>query len=831
MYFLFFFFINEVSCDANVYRSYFSWKHLDTMTDSLSLELANFTDWNSTCDSFISNEGEIFAEIPPHCNISYESTINLPSNITHTELSAEFLGVNEADSESNVFCEFQLTDQDSYNITIGTSTNITLNAQLPKELNYVVRICNLENNAVQVLSPSLVLFRFEVVTDNSIIRQSTVPNHTKAIQFTITLNPSMGRIELETTRLRNAHSFPELFSPPNMKLENSNTEISMLPIIASQSRMIGFNILEPEILICWRIKEYKEDEEICLAITLEPKKTITLSYILIEMSSNNYFDALELWHKSFSNLYMAAISSNGAIAMPNPSGSIYCLTSFLQQYMWGNTTYDGFPSMLYYLPVEFNTITISLQPSELESCSISHPNITLRGICQYIIDNGVLDRNGNYIFTLNPELSVTYNIVWSEQFLELIFDYKSEFNSWSYTGYSHHFRETSIANYRNYDNIDYMLIDGNDRLRPTLSSTFDFIKSSFIENDTSSLSLKSNINNQNNIPSTLSKNLYIGDFFHPQFISTTDAYGILVTTIKQIDELHYFRIEKNVYNKIFSARKLFGSKPISLLETSTPTSLIAYVEDYLSLCLGAGVYPSFYFPVWGLLDTSCLLVYGLTERLNYYNDIMSLIFKNTLFYPNNNQVVLFEFNEGDQSPPNDPGSSYYESSTFCQNEESNLEGLIDCYTTIMLFTNISQLNSNIIKRSLNITFITEQTPICEFVSSDIYCMVMNQTVFISSNLSVSSSHTQNARTAVISFKYRVEQNIEDWVKENLGAIVGSLIGVLFLFVLMGFGIWFMYCNKKANPGYLERIIAEEECIRQEKQKRRLEINKEKEPIL
>ena len=50
-------------------------------------------------------------------------------------------------------------------------------------------------------------------------------------------------------------------------------------------------------------------------------------------------------------------------------------------------------------------------------------------------------------------------------------------------------------------------------------------------------------------------------------------------------------------------------------------------------------------------------------------------------------------------------------------------------------------------------------------------------------------------------------------------------------LLMGFGIWFMYCNKKANPGYLERIIAEEECIRQEKQKRRLEINKEKEPIL
>ncbi|OHS99225.1 hypothetical protein TRFO_08469 [Tritrichomonas foetus] len=805
----FFVFIGLVFCDANPYRASFTWKHFDIMTDRFYVQIPEFNSWQSECDSINFTNFTDTATISPKCNIYINLTVELQNNVTLSELNFGCFTTNNETIPSTSECTLVSNNDSQLQIKINQTINYTLPEPDSKTFSCSIVISNNEDYEIGVLLPELSLFRYETVTNNAIIQQEALQNHTKAMHFTITLSPDMGRIELETTRIRNAHRFPNRLSP-NRLLMNSQTEIALLPIIASESRIIGFNLFDDAELTAWKIKEYPDLKEMSLMITLEPKKTLSISYILIETSSSDYYDALEIWQQTFADIYWVHNSGSGAIAMPT-SGNIYCMTDFDQKFMWGNKTYTGFPQVQFYYPTQITFITIPISPSNLPGCANSSEDLTQQKLCNYVLYNGIKTQSDRYIYEYDAVTKYfTYEIVWSSNFSQDVEDYRKSFNSSSFVGFGHEFRPNIYANYRLYENSPYYLVQDFSKFLPSLSSIYSFMKF-----------------NENISPNG---NIYIGSVFHPQFVASTAAYGIPITSIYQVTALRSFYLNQSTYDDIFNARMLLGSRPVTLLEISQPSSIIEFVEDYLSLALGAGTYPSFYYPLWGLLQTSCILVQGLIDRFTEYSEITTVLLDQTIFYPNNRQLLIFRFNESLQNPPNDGNSSYYEASTFCKHEDTNENGLIDCYTSIMLFGNLSIVNETSVYRILTVSFTSEEIPNCIFAARGVNCSVVNQTVTISINEPVNTKIFQTARTAVIHFKYRVEQTVADFIRENLAAIIGSLFGVLFLFVCMGFGIWFMFCRRRSNDVDLARIMNTERDRRKEKQKRLREIEKQESEV-
>ena len=168
----------------------------------------------------------------------------------------------------------------------------------------------------------------------------------------------------------------------------------------------------------------------------------------------------------------------------------------------------------------------------------------------------------------------------------------------------------------------------------------------------------------------------------------------------------------------------------------------------------------------------------------------------------------------------DNDGCFYEATTYCQDPDDHIDGVIDCFTNILLaVNNTGAQEGDTIVRTLDATFITEQSPTCYKVVDPLQCSVHDRTVHITFKEDYSSEIDQIYRLAVISFKYRIDISFEDWVRENLAAIIGSLICILFLFIAMGFGIWCMYCRKRSNNMELARIMNEEKKFRKMKQKK------------
>ena len=127
----------------------------------------------------------------------------------------------------------------------------------------------------------------------------------------------------------------------------------------------------------------------------------------------------------------------------------------------------------------------------------------------------------------------------------------------------------------------------------------------------------------------------------------------------------------------------------------------------------------------------------------------------------------------------DNDGCFYEATTYCQDPDDHIDGVIDCFTNILLaVNNTGAQEGDTIVRTLDATFITEQSPTCYKVVDPLQCSVHDRTVHITFKEDYSSEIDQIYRLAVISFKYRIDISFEDWVRENLAAIIGSLARIM-----------------------------------------------------
>ena len=839
----------------------FSWKYIDgphAFVDPFNISLPSFDKWEITGSGnnydaeseYISLNGGGSAEI--------EHVFEVPSSQVYNFFI--FQCINGKEQASNLAtCTISILN-DTIDIPLGNSYNYSSSLNINKA-SAKITLKNGGTSAVDFYFPVITLYRSPYYSDISFTRQYPVRGQTKAVFCELFLNLSIGKIELHTIHVNSPHRIPSAFNPHNQYFggEGSTSfEFTTLPIISSETRIVGMNIFDSTLKL-WRLYESDDKNEIGYCVDIDPVPPFRVTYIIIETSSINFPDSLEIWHNQFNNsfLFPDPSSNYGSIATPS-STSEFCVKSFYQKHMWGGDDIPDFPVMKKYLPMAKYTLTFPVEPDEILECA-GNETYDFFEMCKQIKSFGIVTKDNKFSATENGDGNYTYNVIWSTQ-ITTEYDSVNEFlQNNSYSGFAIDLSVAETMNYNlNLDDPQYFLIDNDgNRFKPAISSMYQLL-----------YSYRNSGFNVNNI--------LISDFFHPQFINVILTQGVVVNLVDE--KTNRLRYDELTHNRLWRVRAQMGSCIFTILEQSDPSLLFQVSEDFFSICLTLGALPSFYYPHW----SNCLYQDYVGRFQNLYNewkDRFHLVLYNTTYFANGINMIEFSIKPELQIPPipgledevEDESSeksnkkrkigrsdsityvddededeeanrsyvfgtisenhSFYEASTFCNREHTVDDGLIDCYEIILLGINVTLESPDdqiSIQRVVTATFLNEQSPSCYFVSSPLTCTVKGQTVDVALNANITSSspQTQIYRAAIISFKYRIGQSFEDWFRENFGAIIGSLIGILLLFIIMGFGFWFMYCRKKSDKGDLQRIMNREKEVRKEKRKKLLKLRNE-----
>lgn len=835
----------------------FSWKYLDgpySLVDPLNIALPPFDEWEmSNSDNDYDSE-TISITLNKDETAKIEYTFEIPSNQAYTFLTFQCHS-EKIQSLSSATCTLSILNE-IIEVELGKSYNYSSSLNL-NQVSINITLSNKQSSPVEFSSPIITLYRSPFYSDISFTQQYPVKGQTKAVFCELFLNQSIGKIELHTIHVSFPHKIPSAFSPHNQFFggEGSTSfEFTTLPIISSETRIVGMNIFDSTLKL-WRLYEADDNSEIGYCIDIEPVPPFRVTYIIIETSSINFPDALEIWHNQFNNSFLLPDPSlnYGSIATPSATDD-YCIKSFYQKHMWGGEQIKGFPPMKSYIQMEKFTLELPVDPKNILDCAENQED-EYYDKCILVKKFGIVTKDNEFSVETKGSNNYVYNVIWSPQIETEYNEINNFFKNKSFSGFAIDLSVAETMNYNSYlDDPQYFLIDNDgNEFKPAISSMYQLLYS---YRDTNL-----DVNN-----------ILISDFFHPQFINVILTQGVVVNLIDPKSGANEHRLKYDVatHNRLWRVRAQMGSNIFTILEQSDPRSILHISEDLFSICLTLGALPSFYYPKWN--DCPYL---DYIDKLKAVYETWEPRFRQVLFNTtyNANGINMIQFSvKPELQIPQIPGlndaitrenkknsksdsvtyieeeededlegnrsyvfgticenNSFYEASTYCNSRDTQDDGLIDCFEVILLGINVTLDSPNdriFYQRVVTATFTSEQSPTCIFASSPLTCKVNDQSVDIKLNATITSSQTQIYRAALVSFKVRVGQSFQDWFRENFGAIIGSFIIILLLFIAMGFGIWFMYCRKKKDHNDLDRIMNKEINVRKEKREKLIKLRNE-----
>lgn len=844
----------------------FSWKYIDgpyAFVDPTNLPIPSFDNWE------ISGSTNEYDNKVNYISLNYRGSAQIkfvfqsPSSQDCSLFNFQCLNEQNQSIESAI-CTLN-TPNETICVKLGDSKNFTASL-IDNETTISITMKNSQTSTINFSLPIITCYRSPFYSDISFTQQYPVKGQTKAVFCELFLNQSIGKIELHTIHVNSPHRIPSAFNPHNQifKGEGSTSfEFTTLPIISSETRIVGMNIFDSTLKL-WRLYEADDNSEIGYCVDIEPVPPFRVTYIIIETSSINFPDALEIWHNQFNNSFLLPDpeSNYGSIATPSTTND-FCLKSFYQRHMWGGEHIDGFPPMKTFLPMEKFTLTIPVEPDDILKCA-DNKSFEYFESCNLVKNFGIVTKSRKFSLDSRNDDNCTYNVIWSQKIknaYESVNDYIKEH---SYSGFA---IDLSIAETMNYnldlDDPQYYLIDKDgDRFKPTISSMYQLL---YLYRDTNLIK---------------DGNILISDFFHPQFINVIVTQGVVVNLIDPNHKNEYrLKYSLETHNRLWRVRAQMGSSVFTILEQSDPRSVLHISDDFFSICLTLGALPSFYYPAWS--DCPYLdYIDKLRAVYESWRPLFQQLLYCTTYNANGIGLIRFYVDPKCQIPPipdyeNSPtieddddnnhlysqkkfkrllttdddeeedeeadtsysfgtigeNNCFFEASTYCNREDTEEDGVIDCFEAILIGINVTlnsaddQIN---IQRVVNVTFSSEKSPTCLFVSSPLICTVNGRTVDIILNTTISASSAQNQmyRVALINFKIRIGQSFNEWFRENLWAIILSLLFILLLFIAMGLGLWCMYCRKKRDNGDLTRIKNREREVTKTKRNTLTKLNEQ-----
>ncbi|EAY19927.1 hypothetical protein TVAG_130350 [Trichomonas vaginalis G3] len=123
------------------------------------------------------------------------------------------------------------------------------------------------------------------------------------------------KLYIQSMFISNSFGLPKTMYEYNYPIPDSKTNVMIIPVIANESIIIGIDVYNDEYFCAWH--QRTDVEGSYMELSIKPKRTFTLTYLIIEKESVNLRDSLEKWHLTFKDIYCNNTFGLGAwVAFP-----------------------------------------------------------------------------------------------------------------------------------------------------------------------------------------------------------------------------------------------------------------------------------------------------------------------------------------------------------------------------------------------------------------------------------------------------------------------------------------------------------------------------------
>jgi hypothetical protein len=102
--------------------------------------------------------------------------------------------------------------------------------------------------------------------------------------------------------LENPSPFPYTVSTPNEKYWENEDYYAHVPLISNNTHVIAFNILQEEYMHIWSVASIHDTRTFRMHMQARESGAV-ISYILWEIKTTSWLDAVERWHQEFPEIY------------------------------------------------------------------------------------------------------------------------------------------------------------------------------------------------------------------------------------------------------------------------------------------------------------------------------------------------------------------------------------------------------------------------------------------------------------------------------------------------------------------------------------------------
>jgi hypothetical protein len=671
---------------------------------------------------------------------------------------------------ASAYCRFSSKNVTNLKVGVNQTIRSELNSMLKLNNTFSISVHNDQPSQnfdeVTFFLPTITFYHHGLYTDLAGISSSVATDHSKALLYSMPILAEYGRIRLDTIWLENAYPIPDLLSPVNLPIEGTNLSFTTLPMLASETRIIGFNVLETSTLHLWSVGNHSESNSLCFTMELEATSDFVISYIVIDTSSLSFWDALEIWHHSFLHAYLTQPLGSGSWITDSSPES--CLV-YNAKFSWTNRSLAAHPAAAPFW--RYNPFLVTLAGDLDDNCSAVE--------CQIVLEAGFRTESGGFVMPA-PD---TYAVGWHP-----LLERKMEgeiAGMESYRGLFFDFFDSTAATFGNQSD-QFVLKDGAVDVKPVIARQFAVLSQ---------------------LTAFPDGYLFLGSWIHPQLTTFVASAAV---NIRLMETGQPFAYSAEIRGLIWKLRVSAGSLAITLIETSDPRQMLLYINEYLSIALLIGAFPSWNSQpgVWN----SCPPLEAYATTMAKWVAVFVQVLDMNYYYPNLNSMVLPETGD-DGSPPISGNNSFYEATMFCQPASEAVEGEIACYVNVLVCYE-GDLPEESVEVTVSLQFLSSESPDCFFVPDKAGCDVTD-------NIATVSLIGAMLRTVTLRYYTMIKTEPGSWIEENMLLVFAVSIPLLLVLVGLGLAVWYMFFRRPTDNEHLARIIRYERA----QKKRKIEVLK------
>jgi hypothetical protein len=631
---------------------------------------------------------------------------------------------------------------------------------------------------------------------------------------------SAGQTYLTSMALENSHPLPDVLASPNHNYYPGEEKYSRIPLISNSTHIIAFNIFQEEYIHMWYVT--RVEYSYVFQMHMQTRKSgADISYILWELNTTSWLDAVERWHQEFPEIYNIQSAGWGFLAAfpnlnqlfpdSNDETEVFQIAFQWKADLESKPTVPNWAYVeptLIHVPIPYNKNTII---EDLETCknNVSLGEDAVR--CGVILSSALRFSNGDFYideehqpWNENGTLSGVFFDKEAREFylnfIETWFNMSIEYNfTVQYSGVAlDSFGYGSIKAYAFEDEgyapgsdfVPYYRVDkdGNPFL-PLFAGLFQAVK------DWKSISPRGMLLNS--------------DFIMPELVEYAACIG---GEIRIGDDIHGY-IEYNYYYEtlFWSARFTTGSRPMSFLDNSNREVSFSYKEEYFSVMASIGSASSWNTPIgisnifWNNKSDIDIIRPFIKRWMPALNES----FNGNIYFANGLGLISADLPEDRQNPPLNTKHELLTTSLWCRPKETASNGRVDCYLTVFLGYSDSHTVGNNFNREARVTIKDGKNIECFFTAENITCHVEknnNVTVRIHG---IPSRETY--RTAIVKFRRKLTKYPDgvDGSEITAGTIIAIVAVVIFVTGGAVFGVWFYLKNNKkeiSNSGIDNSLV-------------------------